>query len=117
MLLSPSHQPAVLDGSFHCTVRPDRDAAIVVPEGELDIATAPLLEAELTALRDAGFERLVVDLRGLTFIDATGVHLFLRWAASATRRGHAFSLVPGAQRIQMVLAMTGVVEMLMFDRP
>ncbi len=32
------------------TVTPDRERAIVVPEGELDIATAPLVEREVIAL-------------------------------------------------------------------
>jgi anti-sigma B factor antagonist len=117
-VLSPSVPQLAADAvAFRCTVHPDTDSAVVAPEGELDLATAPVLDAELCRLRDAGVAKLVVDLRGLTFIDSTGVHLLLRWATWAARDGRAFSLVPGSERIQMVLAMTGVVDMLAVTRP
>jgi anti-sigma B factor antagonist len=107
--------PRLVDAvsEFRCAVLNDTDAAIVAPEGELDLATAPLLDAELRRLRDEGTRRLVVDLRGLTFIDSSGVHLLLRWARGDRR----FSLIPGPQRVQMVLAMTGVVDHLRVERP
>ena len=111
-----SFDPQLAGPTFHCTVRPDNDATVVAPEGELDIATAPRLDAALCRLRDAGFAKLVVDLRGLTFIDSSGVQLLLRWGTWAARGGRGFSLIPGSQRIQMVLAMTGVIDVLAFDR-
>ena len=116
-MLSSSSTPTVADAcAFTCTSRPDTDAVLVVPEGELDLATAPLLDAELRQARDAGCEKLVVDLRGLNFIDSSGVHLLLRWAAWAARHDRAFSLIPGSKRVQMVFAMTGVLDLLAFDR-
>jgi anti-sigma B factor antagonist len=108
---------ALAGATFFCNVQPDRDAAIVAPVGELDMATVPLLDAELCTLRDAGFRKLVVDLRGLSFIDSSGVQLLIRWATRAVRHGQAFSLVPGSERVQMVLALTGVVDLLAFDQP
>jgi anti-sigma B factor antagonist len=104
-------------GAFTCTVRSDTDAVVLAPEGELDLATAPVLDDQLHDVRDAGCRKLVVDLRGLTFIDSTGVQLLLRWAAWAARNGRAFSLIPGSERVQMVFAITGIVDRLAFDRP
>jgi anti-anti-sigma factor len=46
-------------------------------EGEIDCATAPLIEAELRAFVDDGFASLVLDLSGVVFLGAAGLHLFV----------------------------------------
>ena len=51
---------------------------VVGVTGEIDIATAPVLRDNLLALVNRGAESLVVDLRGVTFIDSTGVGSLLR---------------------------------------
>ena len=53
----------------------------VAPVGELDIATVYKLESEVARLLESGFARIVLDLRGLSFIDSTGLCLVLRLAA------------------------------------
>jgi anti-sigma B factor antagonist len=47
--------------------------AIVVVRGELDAYTAPRLRETFVDLVAAGVDRLVVDLRQVTFIDSTGL--------------------------------------------
>jgi anti-sigma B factor antagonist len=55
-------------------------------DGELDIASAPDLHREIElALLDEP-ERVVVDLRGVTFIDSTGISTLLRLRTRATER-------------------------------
>ena len=55
----------------------DRDGrAVVVIRGELDLATAPDLEAALTERLDAG-QDVVVDLRELAFLDSTGLRVLV----------------------------------------
>jgi anti-sigma B factor antagonist len=49
--------------------------AIVQPRGDLDLATVDHLRTALNGIDGAG--RLVLDLRGLTFIDSTGLHLLV----------------------------------------
>ena len=102
---------------LRCTIHAERDVATVAPVGELDLDTAPQLDGDLRDLRDIGFGTVVVDLRGLTFIDSSGVHLLLRWAACAARRGHAFRVIPGPDRVHLVFAITGVLEALGLDEP
>jgi hypothetical protein len=46
---------------FRCEVMPERDAVKVRPVGELDMDTAPVLDAQMRELRDSGFRRLVLD--------------------------------------------------------
>jgi anti-sigma B factor antagonist len=98
--------------AFDVTIHADWDQVVVAPRGELDLGTAPGLDADLCAVRDLGFQTIVVDLRGLSFIDSSGVNLLLEWAAAAARRGHAFRLIPGADRVQLVFRLTGVLEAL-----
>lgn len=51
---------------------------VVGVTGEIDVASAPALRDTLLALLNRGAESLVVDLRGVTFIDSTGVGSLLR---------------------------------------
>jgi anti-sigma B factor antagonist len=46
--------------------------------GELDLACVPDLERAVDRALRAGPERVVVDLRGLTFIDSSGIDALLR---------------------------------------
>jgi anti-sigma B factor antagonist len=104
---APAATTTALDAAIHA----DFDQVVVAPRGELDLDTAPILDADLRAARDLGFKTIVVDLRGLSFIDSAGVSLLLEWAANAARRGHAFRLIPGADRVQLVFRLTGVLEL------
>lgn len=51
---------------------------VVALTGEIDVASAPVLRDNLLALLNRGVDSLVVDLRGVTFIDSTGVGSLLR---------------------------------------
>ena len=51
---------------------------VVRVEGELDVASAPDLRDALLALLNRGADPLVLDLRGVTFMDSTGVGSLLR---------------------------------------
>ena len=64
-----------IDGRAHVTVR-----------GELDLATAPELEDVLTERIDQSQE-VVVDLRGLEFMDSSGIPVLVAAHARAGRTG------------------------------
>ena len=81
----------------------DRDGrAVVVIRGELDLATAPDLEAAIQGRLDDG-QDVVVDLRELDFMDSTGLRVLV--AAHARVDG------PGAS-IERILAVAGVERVL-----
>ena len=92
----------------------DRDGrAVVVIRGELDLATAPDLEAAIAERLDAG-QNVVVDLRELAFMDSTGLRVLV--AAHARVEGGEQSLLivrprPGAT-IERILAIAGVENVL-----
>jgi anti-sigma B factor antagonist len=72
------------------------------------MATGPLLERRLRQAHDDGFKHIVLDLRGLEFMDSTGITLLTRWSLDASRDGFTFSLVPGSERIQRLFDLTGL---------
>lgn len=47
--------------------------AVVVVKGEIDAHTAPALKERLIGLVGDGIDRLVVDLRGVAFIESVGL--------------------------------------------
>src|SRR5437867_2307042 len=51
--------------------------AVVAVSGEVDLYTAPRLQAELAALVRDGSSRVVVDLSGVEFCDSTGMNVLL----------------------------------------
>ena len=52
-------------------------SAVVTVEGELDFLTSPTLMAELDRLIGSGVGRVTVDLAGLTFMDSSGIGVFV----------------------------------------
>jgi anti-anti-sigma factor len=97
---------------FHVDVKPERDQVTVAPRGELDMATVGALEQELRRLRDTGFSTIVLDLEGLSFMDSSGLHLVMRWAAEASGNSFRFELEPGQPQVQRLFELAAVMEAL-----
>jgi anti-sigma B factor antagonist len=95
-------------------VRPERDAVYVVPCGELDIATVDELAAQVRELGDAGFDRVVVDLRELTFLDLAGVRLLCELHAMARAGGWQLALIQGSAAVRRLLVLTEALALLPF---
>jgi anti-sigma B factor antagonist len=52
--------------------------AVVEVTGEIDVTSASVLRDRLLALLNRGADSLIVDLRGVTFVDSTGAGSLLR---------------------------------------
>ena len=102
-------------GPFRVDVHPERDVVRVVPVGELDLATADLLERELHELRDSGFDHVVLDMHALTFIDSSGIRVIVsehRFASTSDRR---FTLQGVPPIIRRALEVCGLLDHLNVD--
>src|SRR5436190_22871584 len=76
--------------------------------GELDLATAPLLESAFDAVfGDDCVEMIVVDLTELSFMDSTGIHLLVRMRA-ACEPADRLRVVYGSRAVERVLEASGV---------
>ncbi|MFD3700345.1 STAS domain-containing protein [Streptomyces sp. NPDC058646] len=91
------------------TVLPDRDGLWVVQcAGEFDLTSlAPLRTACDTAL-EAGVDRLVLDVRGITFGDSTFLHLLV----SCNDRCDLRLVGPLPRQLARLLAVTGTDQLL-----
>lgn len=82
------------------------DHTVVALHGELDVSSSELVYREVADLRRVGIESLVLDLRGLTFLDSTGLQVLLALRNDAKRARRPFSLVPGSPDVQRVFTLT-----------
>jgi stage II sporulation protein AA (anti-sigma F factor antagonist) len=85
---------------------------IVKPRGDLDVATADVLHAALDGI--AHPERLVLDLRGLSFIDSTGLHLLVALHQRAQRNGFRLTLIAPLAPLDKAIQLCGLDEALPF---
>jgi anti-sigma B factor antagonist len=103
-------------GPFTCQVSREDGQAVVSPRGELDMATVGAVEQELKELRRSGTDRILLDLRGLTFLDSSGLHLLVRWTSAASRDGFDLELEPGPPAVQRIFDLTATKDTLPWRR-
>jgi anti-anti-sigma factor len=95
---------------FEVRLRTHRRTAVVELFGELDLVTVnQVADAfDSLALGADGFRHVVLDLRGLTFMDATGVHELFRLSSDADRNSHNLAVVRGRPSINKLMSITAV---------
>jgi anti-sigma B factor antagonist len=87
----------------------------VKPIGGLDLTTGPELREQVAELVAVGFEHVVIDIRGVSFIDATAVALLRRLANQASSAGWRLSLIQSQDQVQQICALTGAIDQPPFD--
>jgi anti-sigma B factor antagonist len=85
--------------------------ALVSLLGEFDLAGVTLFEQELDRVH-APDATLVVDLRGLTFIDSSGLRALVIADQEARSAGGRCVVVRGSEQVGQVLELTGIGERL-----
>ena len=90
------------------SVRRKDGYTIVTIGGEIDIARTPVLREELLGLLRPGASRLIVDLSGVTFCDASGLAVLVGVARRAGLLGGSLRLAAPAPLISTVLRLTGL---------
>ena len=89
--------------------------AILRPVGELDISGAAVLEAELDRLAvDPELGAVVLDMRGLEFMDSSGLRLVVVADMKAREAGRRFAIVRGDETVHRVFEITRMSERLDF---
>jgi len=99
-------------GSLSVRSRREGDAQVVELIGELDLAGASAVEAELLAAEATDAALIVVDLGGLEFIDSTGIRLIVM-AAERSEDGR-FTLLRGTKQVHRVFEITDLADRLPF---
>ncbi len=78
--------------------------------GELDLVTAPALEAAVQRVRDDGASELVLDLRGVVFMDSSGLRTVLATWDVCRDDGREFFLIPDRGACRHLFEITGVLD-------
>ncbi|MEV4726382.1 STAS domain-containing protein [Micromonospora humida] len=83
--------------------------------GELDLSSAGALNTEIDRLAAGGERHLLLDLTGLTFCDSTGIAAFVRGDNLAAARGGWLRLYGATGRVDRVLQITGLADVLRYQ--
>lgn len=101
------------------TIRSEREggAHVLALEGELDLASAPEVEAELKRIEGAtaGLAAIVIDLRGLSFIDSTGLRLLVEAGSRADTATYRLALLRPPDEVFRVCEIAGIDTLLPFE--
>jgi len=99
---------------FAVAVTPDRERVLVAPSGEIDLSTVPTLRKRLDEMQAAGYSRVVLDLRDVTFLDSSGLKMILD---EMDKEDIEFAVIAGPAPVQRVFEITGILERLPFVSP
>jgi anti-anti-sigma factor len=100
--------------TFSVAVWAASDRIIVVPSGDLDVATVGVLARHLDLIASHGFDAIVIDLRGLGFIDSTGLRLLID---QTSRPDATVTLIDGNADVSRLFDITGTRGSLTFEEP
>jgi anti-sigma B factor antagonist len=104
--------PSTPSGELRCEIARNGQTAWVQPHGELDLHSVHRVETVLDDLRAEGCRDIVLDLRGLTFMDSTGLRLITSADSRAREQGRRVTIVQGPDAVKRVFTITRLDERL-----
>lgn len=84
--------------------------SVVEARGEIDVYTAPRLRDQLVELVDAGHYDIVVDMRGVQFLDSTGLGVLVGGLKRVRQHDGSLRLVCTQERIVKIFRITGLTK-------
>ncbi|HET8680866.1 MAG TPA: STAS domain-containing protein [Micromonosporaceae bacterium] len=98
---------------FDCTVERSGDVVVVTPAGDIDLQTTSSMRQVLQeAVATAGLSRIDVDLRNVTYLDSSGIGVFVAAYKAAAEKGAVFRLRELQPIVRMVLEVTRLADLL-----
>lgn len=98
---------------FSIDFRRAHENVVVAVSGELDVATAPVLRARLSDLiENQGNMSLAIDMKNLTFMDSTGVHVLVQASSQLRARGGQLKLTSVPPSTYRLLTFCGITRIL-----
>ncbi|MCE9598618.1 MAG: STAS domain-containing protein [Spirochaetia bacterium] len=77
--------------------------AILRPKGKIEMMYAPELREAIQAKTAAGFNKIVIDMRSVTFLDSSGYGVLIEAAHALTEKGGSFRLLGAQNRMKLLL--------------
>jgi anti-sigma B factor antagonist len=94
------------------STREEAGRVVVVAIGEVDIFTAPQLDAELSRLTADGRTDLVVDLARVDFLDSTGLSVLVKALKRVREADGRLDIVVTSDRVAKVFRITGLDQLI-----
>lgn len=100
------------DGTPLLSVKVERSGSRVFVQlnGELDLSTAPLLRPTLADVLGESPTEIVLDLADLSYLDSTGLSLFITTAKRAQAAGSKLVLQDPQESTQRLLEITNLTD-------
>jgi anti-sigma B factor antagonist len=103
------------DSPLQIVVSHLKEHAYVVLAGELDGATAPFLVRTLVELNDTLEGDLVLDIKQLSFIDSTGLSVFVSQQKKLSAKGQKLVIYAPTPMARRLFQITGLEEVLAIE--
>ena len=100
--------------AFDVDVRGTDAGTVIAVRGDMDIASIGSLDTALEQALASNPARVTVDLRGVGFVDSSGLRFLLRANARSRNEGWALEIYRPGETAIKALAVTGVLELLPF---
>jgi anti-sigma B factor antagonist len=107
---TPELAPEQAVPAFDVVVRAAGDVVVVELHGELCMRTAPQAEEQLSRLLANGRADIVLDLRGVEFMDSNGVRLLIETDERSRAEKFDFAIVLDSNQPSRVLELVGLVD-------
>jgi len=99
--------------SFDIDIVERGDAVILILDGEVDLATASLLEEKLSVVEAQEATNVIVDLDRVSFMDSTGLQVLIAHTL-AKQNGSRVRLTKGSAQVQRLFEVSGLRDHLPF---
>lgn len=90
--------------------RIDGDRAVLTVNGEVDVYTAPTLREHILSAINEGASTVVADLRGVAFMDSTGLGVLVGALKRLRQSGGALHVVCDSEPVLKIFRVTGLID-------
>jgi len=88
--------------------REEAGRSVLAVKGEVDVHTAPELDAALTQVVEAGSYKIIVDLSAVDFLDSTGLGVLVKALKRVREHDGSLAVITTTDRISKVFRITGL---------
>ena len=99
--------------SFDIDIVERGDTVVLILDGEIDLATASVLEEKLALVETQDAMNVIVDLDRVSFMDSTGLQVLIAHTL-AKQNGNRVRLTKGSPQVQRLFEVSGLRDHLPF---
>ncbi|MGZ6565168.1 MAG: STAS domain-containing protein [Solirubrobacteraceae bacterium] len=105
-----------MEGSLHIDIAQRNAATVLSVLGEVDLATAQILDEQISAVEAGDATTIVVDLDRVSFMDSSGLQVLLAHVFSH-QNGSRIRLTRGSPQVVRLFTVSGMLGQLPFVTP